>query len=206
MYCLHDVRQRRTISKRTRLFRGIDDIHSYRIQLLKKRFRLFQIKLRIRCFDTEEEGIICRERELRHCENRMMRLRKPIQRQHPEHSEEAREQDRQLERDDNEGGPAMKRPPSNVDRVKPHGGKILHQVSADATSKPASKRNCRNYRAAGPQLFSQVFDWKGRESVHLPVSTFARAPGALDKVFRMPEFGEEAIHRRFHPLIETSGF
>src|ERR1700730_8503036 len=96
MYCLHEVRQRRRRSNS--LFRRIDYVHSYWIQFLQKRLRLFLIELRIDGLDEEKECIICGQGKFRHSKQRMMRLGEAIQRQHSKHGKQTGKQDSELER------------------------------------------------------------------------------------------------------------
>src|SRR4051812_26541113 len=58
--------------------------HLARIQHRQKLARLFQIELGIGRLDAEEEPIAARQREARHVEYRVIRLRQPVQREHAE--------------------------------------------------------------------------------------------------------------------------
>src|SRR5262245_43882715 len=72
--------------------------HLARIERFQEVARRFEIELRILCLDAEEEPVAARQREARHVENGVVRLRQSVQRQHAEHGRERRRQNRALER------------------------------------------------------------------------------------------------------------
>ena len=65
------------------------------------------IELRVRGLDAEEEAVLARTGELRHVEQRMMRMRQAVEEHHSQESRECRHQDQQLERDGNEDRPTI---------------------------------------------------------------------------------------------------
>src|ERR1700730_3311786 len=56
-----------------------------RIERLEELPPRFDVELRIPRLDAEEEAIAARQCEARHVEHRVIWLREPVQRQHPEH-------------------------------------------------------------------------------------------------------------------------
>ena len=56
--------------------------------------RRLGVELRVGRLDAEEEAVAAGQREARHVENRMVRHRQPVQRQHPEHGGERGDEDR----------------------------------------------------------------------------------------------------------------
>src|SRR6185295_17786789 len=87
-----------------------------RIQGFEEAARRFELELRILRLDAQEETVAARQREARHVEHRVIRLRQPVQRQHAEHARERREEDRALEGHRDEGGPAVERLAPDVQR------------------------------------------------------------------------------------------
>src|SRR5437016_10593803 len=51
---------------------------------LQERAGVFEIELRVACFDAQEEPVAARQREARDVEHRVVRLRQSVQRKHPE--------------------------------------------------------------------------------------------------------------------------
>src|SRR4029079_14552036 len=59
--------------------------------------RPFEIEFRVGSLDTEEEPVPARQREARHVEHRVIRLRQAVQRQHAQHRGERGDENRALE-------------------------------------------------------------------------------------------------------------
>src|SRR5581483_3321812 len=108
-----------------------------RIQRFKKLARAFDVELRIDRLDADEKAIAARERESRHVEDRVIRLRQPVERQHAEYRRERRRENRALERHRDERRPAVERPSANVDRIRHRRNPVLHRVAADAADQAA---------------------------------------------------------------------
>src|SRR4051812_19125104 len=74
-----------------------DFIDLTRIERLEKIQRLRAIELRIGRLDQQKELVPAGVLEARHVEDRVIRLRQPVQHDHPEHRGDRGEEDRQLE-------------------------------------------------------------------------------------------------------------
>src|ERR671930_139760 len=74
------------------------------------------VELGVGRLDEDEEAVARGEREVRRVEDRVVRLRQPVQGEHAEDGEERRAQDRALEGDGDERGPAVVGLAADVDR------------------------------------------------------------------------------------------
>src|SRR5688500_5659170 len=83
-------------ANRVRLVLNAHDLSG--IQALEKRRGLFRVKPRVTGFNREEETGLAGERKAFRIEDRVIRLRQPIQNQHRQHGGKRREQDGNLER------------------------------------------------------------------------------------------------------------
>src|SRR5262245_13157408 len=88
--------------------------HLTRVERLEKVTRGLQIEVRIGLLDAEEEPVAAREREAGHVEDRVVRLRQPVERQHAQHRRQRGDENRALEGDRDERRPAVKRLPADV--------------------------------------------------------------------------------------------
>src|SRR5215207_5134589 len=104
--------------------------HSYRMQTLEKPTRPLQVEPRVGRFDAEEEAVRGRARELGYVEHRVIGLRQPVQRPHPDKGRQRGAQDGGLERYRNELRPAVPRPPADVKRIRHRLRPVLQAVAA----------------------------------------------------------------------------
>ena len=101
-------------------------------------------------FDAEEEARLAGELELGRVKDRMIRLRQPVHRQHPEDAGDRGEEHGELKRDRHERGPAMQRTPADIQRVIDHGRIPLHPVAGQAARNSADQHDQRDARFVKP--------------------------------------------------------
>ena len=77
----------------------------------------FEVELGSFGFDAEEEPVAARQRESRHVEDRVIRHRQAVQRQHAEHRRQRGGENRALEGDRDERRPAVIRLAADVERI-----------------------------------------------------------------------------------------
>src|SRR5882672_7744841 len=82
-----------------------DSGHLPRIERREELACPFQIELRIGRLDAEEEPVPARQREARHVEHWVIRLRQSVEREHAEYGGECRDENRAFEGHRNERGP-----------------------------------------------------------------------------------------------------
>src|SRR5258707_15667398 len=82
-----------------------DSGHLPRVQRFKEPARRFEVELRILRLDAEEETVAAGQREARQVEDRVIRHRQPVQREHAEHARQRRREDGALEGDRDERRP-----------------------------------------------------------------------------------------------------
>src|SRR5713101_40540 len=83
----------------------LDDI--VRMKAFEKLRGLHAVEFRVARLDAEEKTVVGGEAEPRHIENRMMRLRQLVQREHAQDGKESRAEDGALKRDRDERRPAI---------------------------------------------------------------------------------------------------
>src|ERR1700733_12888034 len=84
----------RTAMSARRLMRNLH--HLAWLELREEGSRPLGIELGIRGLDQEKELVLAGKLEARRVEDRMIRLREPVEHQHPDHGEERAEQNRRL--------------------------------------------------------------------------------------------------------------
>ena len=97
------------------------------------------IKFRIFRFDYQEETVAGRQREIRRVENRMVRLRQLVKRQHAQHRRERRRQYGAFKGDRNEGRPTVEGLAADNDWIVDHFHPVLHEKSAQRADDPADQ-------------------------------------------------------------------
>src|SRR5262245_3299981 len=94
-----------------------NDCYLSRLECFEKSTRLRQIELLVARLDAQEKSIAARQREARDVEDRVIRLRQSVERQHAEHSRERGAENRAFEGHRYERRPAIERSGADVDRV-----------------------------------------------------------------------------------------
>src|SRR5262249_53508738 len=88
--------------------------HLTRSERLEKTARGDEIELSISCLDAKEKPVPTRQGEAWHVEHGVVGHRQSVQREHAENSRERGSEDGALERDRDEGRPAVQRPAADV--------------------------------------------------------------------------------------------
>src|SRR5437773_1902406 len=110
-----------------------------RFQTLQKPHCFVMIELRILRFDHQKETVARRQRKVRRVENRMVRLRQLVQRQHAEHCRERRDQDRAFEGDRDESRPTVEWLAAHVNWIVDHFRPILEKEAAEPAENSANQ-------------------------------------------------------------------
>src|SRR5208282_1100824 len=110
-------------------------------EALQKARGLREVKLFVAGLDANKEAVRGGMRETVRIENRMMGLRQPVEREHPEHRGERSAQNSQLKGDRNEGRPAVERAPGDIKRVRDHVGPVLEAKTTKSTNETTDERN-----------------------------------------------------------------
>src|SRR6266852_7638932 len=90
-----------------------------------------------------------------HIEERMMRAREPVQRQHAEYGGERGAEHGELEGDGNKGGPTVERAPANVERIGEDGYPILEEKAAEAAGQATDQGDQRHVVALQAEGFGE---------------------------------------------------
>ena len=107
-------------------------------------------------------------------EDRVIRLREAVQREHAQDRGQRRAQNRAFEGDGNERRPAVQRLSSDVQRIRHRRHPELQQVSAQASHDAADQDDQWQLRVVEADGFVQFFDRQRRVRVHAPIA-FLRA-------------------------------
>src|SRR6266850_806087 len=153
-----------------------------RMHFLKDARGVRQMKLRVAGLDAEKEAVRRGVREPMDVENRMMRLREPVQGEHAKHRGERRAENRQFESDGNKSRPAIERAATDVERIGDDVDPILEKESAEAARQAADQTDCRHHVVFQPECLRKAFHGKRRISVQAAVTRFP------DFLHRMNEF------------------
>src|SRR5262249_3531509 len=105
------------------------------------------------------------------------------------------EQDRQLEGNDDERGPAMQRPAADVQRVMNYREVILQNVSGNGTGNPPYEDNERQI-VAHPDHIVEFLDRVRRVRLDAAVAAVSRRPRRSQKSIRVFELGDYAVRPR----------
>src|SRR5438034_205640 len=115
----------------------ITNIH--RLKSLQELHRFVMFKFRILRFNHQKETVTRRQRKVWGVEDRMIRLRQLIQRQHPEYRGKRRHQHRAFKRNRNERRPTIKWFAADIDgRVEPNHFPFAIALNCDAFIKSSS--------------------------------------------------------------------
>ena len=133
-----------------------------RIQALQKVHRLLLVEPRIRRFHEQEEPVTARViDEALDIEDRVVRHRQPVEDDHRDDRRYRCEQNRQLEGDGNELGPAVERLACDVGRIGNHMHPVLEPVPRQQARKSAQEDDERETAIVMADRFPRFLDRKG---------------------------------------------
>src|SRR5439155_649648 len=167
--------------------------------------RAIGVELRIARFDADEEAVLGGEGEGGHVEDRMVRLRQPVERERPQHGGEGREEDRGLEGGRNEGGPAVEGLAPDVHRVLDDRRPVLEAVPRHQPRDTAEEHQQRQARMVEAEGLGQRLERVGREGVDLAVARLVDLAGGGDDLCRVAEFGHEAVEAGLRHRLPSCG-
>src|SRR5882762_5809323 len=167
-----------------------------RMHFLKDARGVRQVKLRVAGLNAEKEAVRRGVREAMNIENRMMRLREPVQGEHAKHRGERRAENRQFESDGNKSGPAIGRAAADVERVGEDVDPVLEEESAEASRQAAYQTNRRHHVAFQSERLRKAFHGKWRVSVQAAVTRFPDFLHGMNEFFGSAELPHHAIDVR----------
>ena len=104
---------------------------------LQKSRGIREVKFFVAGLDADEKAIRRGMRETVGIENRMMRLRQTVEREHAEHRGERSEKNGHLKRDWNEGWPAIERTSGDIQRISVNIHPVLEAKAAKTAEQTA---------------------------------------------------------------------
>src|SRR5882672_5568204 len=167
-----------------------------RVHFLKDARGVRQMKLRVAGLDAEKEAVRRGVREAMDIEDRMMRLREPVQGEHAKHGGERRAENRQFESDGNKSRPAIERAAADVERIGDDVDPVLEEEPAEATRQAAYQTNRRHHVAFQSERLRKTFDRKWRVSVQAAVTRFADFLHRMNELFGSAELPHHAVDVR----------
>src|SRR5450432_2549179 len=148
--------------------------HVMRIDALQESRGVRKIEFLVAGLDAQKElvagGVLGETLDV---EQRMMRLRQAVQRQHAENRGKRRAQHGQFESDRNEGRPAIQGASRDVERIGVDVAPILEKKAAQSAAKAADQGDERDLAALEAQRFRQTCDWERRVGFEVFVARFA---------------------------------
>src|SRR5580698_2962566 len=189
------------------------DLHNRdRIELFKKHAGLAWREPRVMRLEAKEE-LVCRRAiaEVRRIEERMIKLRKTIQRDHSESRRETCEQDRPLIARDHKGRPAEQRHRANVQRIPPYVHPHLHAVARNQPHDSADQAYQRNACLVEAQRFGCLLHGIRRIALHAAIPRTVRHLGRVHQLRRSVELRQQTIdsftrwHQRASSTTRSAG-
>src|SRR5262245_35733584 len=120
--------------------------HLARAERFEEAARPLEIELWIPGLDAQEKLVAGRQREPRDVEDRVIRHRQAVEREHAEHGRQRGTENRAFERDRYEHRPGIERFAADVQRVGHRRGPVLKKVAADAANDAADEDDQRQLR------------------------------------------------------------
>src|SRR6267378_819366 len=167
-----------------------------RMHFLKDARGVRQMKLRVAGFDAEKEAVRRGVREAMDIEDRMMRLREPVQGEHAKHRGERRAENRQLESDGNKSWPAIERAAADVERVGEDVDPVLEEEPTEAPRQAAYQTNRRHHVAFQSERLRKALHRKRRISIQTAVTRFADFLHGMNEFFGSTELPHHAVDVR----------
>src|SRR5258705_5836300 len=153
------------------------------------------LKLRVVCFHYQKEPIARCERKIRSVKDRMIRLRRLVQNQHPQNSCERGAQHGAFKRNRNKCRPAVVRLTANVQRVVDHFHPILHEKTTQCAQYAPNKNDQRQTCMRKTNRFREFLDRIRRVAVDPSIASFIGASGSGYKIARVLKLGHDTVKR-----------
>src|SRR5476649_1165778 len=170
-----------------------------RVQRFEEVARRFDVELGILRLDAEEEPVTAGQREPRQVEDRVIRHRQAVEREHAEDARQRGRENRALEGDRDERRPAVQRLAADVERVRDDRRPVLQRVAADAADQAANQHDERQTRVVRAERVVQFLDRERLVRVHAPVAFLVRALRRRHQRRGILELGHQAVdHGRLH--------
>ena len=169
-----------------------------RVNFLEQPRAFFQMEVGVLGLDANEKAVRRRVRESRNVENRMIRLRQFVQREHAENRGERCPENGQLKGDGNKSRPAIERTSSNILGIGDRRDPVLEEKTSDAPGQAAEKGNRRHHVALQSERFRETLDRKG--SIGLEALE-ARGSDLLDGAFEVQSGAcDVTVDDRYDPV------
>src|SRR6185436_10380117 len=172
---------------------GFNVGHLPRSQRLEKCPRRLEVELLVARFDAEEEAAARGEREPRDAEDRVIRHRQAVEREHAEDGGERSREDRALERHRDERRPAVERTAADVERVRDRRRPVLKEEAAQTAGDPADEHDERKTARRIAERMLELGNRERRVRVHAPVPRVPRALGGVDERRRVGELRHQPV-------------
>src|SRR5260221_4340546 len=174
--------------------------HKLRADTFEKLRGIGQIKFCVGGFDADKKAVIAGALEAFYGEQRAMRLRELVQREHTKQGKGGRAENRQFECDRNERGPAIKGTTGDVHRIRYDVDSVLEEKSGQTAADTTEQRKLRN-KIMPPALQTIVKtarlgkprNWERRERVKAFVTGFADFSCSGHQGVRRIEFADHAV-------------
>src|SRR3984893_1803922 len=170
----------------------LDDMRG--VKTVEKARRFGEIEFRIARFDAQKKtvagGVLD---ETVHIEERMMRAREPVQRQHAKNGGECGAEHGQFKGDGNEGGPTVQRASAHVERICEDADPILKEKATQATCQATNQRDQRHVVSLQSERFGEPLNRKRGVGFDAAIAGLASFLHGVDKRVRSRKLGHHPV-------------
>src|SRR5579864_1025850 len=165
------------------------------LELLQKTSRIREMKPRVAGLDAQIEAVAGGvPRETIDVEQRMMRTRQAIEREHAENRGQRGSQHGHLKRDGDKRRPAIERPPADILRIGNHRYPVLQTKTAKTAAQSANQGDQGHGVALQANSLRETLDGERRIRLEAAIARQARPLGRGDQLLRGFKLRHHAIN------------
>src|SRR5271167_456909 len=165
-----------------------------RVKPLQKTCGIRKVKFFVAGLNADEEAVRRGMRETVRIENRMVRLRQPVEREHSKHSGERSKENGHLKRDRNERRPAIQRAPGDIHRIGVDVYPVLEAKAAKPSQQAADERDKWDVISAHGHGFRHAFHRKRSVAFVVAVSCLANFRSGMNELLRLFKLANHAVN------------
>src|SRR5580704_2083145 len=144
--------------------------------------------------DADKEAVRGSRPETMGIENRMMRLRQPIEGEHSENGGERSAENGQFEGDGNKGRPAIVGAPGDIQGIGVDVHPVLKAKTTEAADQTADEGDQRDVVAAHGHGFGHAFHRKRSVAFVVAVARFANFGRGVNELLRLLKLANHAVN------------
>jgi hypothetical protein len=168
-------------------------VNPVRVEFVKKARGFRKMEFGVASLDAKKEPIRRGVDEAMYIENRMMRLGKSVEGEHPKDRAKRGAQNSELESHGDESRPAIQRPAANIQGIRDDIHPILESETAEATSESSEQSNKRHHVAFQSHGFGETLDGEGSVGVHAAIARLACFFHGMNELLGSGELRHHAV-------------